>query len=278
MYTYKNLENISYKEITECFNLAFSDYQIPVQLTEEQLITRLVMSGVDKHLSFGAFYNEQMVGFIFNSCNVYNGDRVVFDVGTGVVPQHRGNKVFTNLYKFAEQQLIANNIEKYFLEVLQQNDKAIHSYKKQSFSVVREFSVLKLSKQIKGNTNDNVNIIDISNFDFDSVNHCILINPSFEHCTSLVKLNYTQFSVAYTQKENKKTAFCIFTKDNGEIIQLGYTDINDLKSIVQFLSSKFDLIYAKNIDMAHSNILKILKDLGFCEIAKQYEMAKKLVE
>lgn len=278
MYTYKNLESISYKEITECFNLSFSDYHLPVQLTEEQLKTRLVMSGVDKNLSFGAFYNEQMIGFIFNSCNVYNGDRVVFDVGTGVVPQHRGNKVFTNLYKFAEQQLIANNIEKYFLEVLQQNDKAIHSYKKQGFSVVREFSVLKSSEHTKENINENIMKTDFSDFNFDKVDQCFFVNPSFEHCTNVIRLNHNLFSVAYTEKENKITAFCVFSKDNGGITQLGYTDINDLKSIVKFLCSKFELVYAKNIDMSHSKVLKMLKELRFCEIAKQYEMVKKLFD
>ena len=69
MYTYKSLESISYREISECFNLAFSDYQVPVRLTEEQLEARLTVSGVDKSISFGAFYNEQLVGFILNSCN-----------------------------------------------------------------------------------------------------------------------------------------------------------------------------------------------------------------
>ncbi len=278
MYTYKSLESISYREISECFNLAFSDYQVPVRLTEEQLEARLTVSGVDKSISFGAFYNEQLVGFILNSCNVYNGNRVVFDVGTGIVPQHRGNRVFTNMYKFAEQRLTADNIEKYFLEVLQQNDKAIHSYTKQGFSVVREFSVLKSSPCAKETANDNINMAEALDFNFDKINRCVFVNPSFEHCTNVLKLNYNLFSVAYTKQENKITAFCVFSKDSGGIAQLGYTEINDLKAIVRFLCSNFESVYAKNIDMSHPKVIEMLKALGFCEIAKQYEMVKILID
>ncbi len=277
MYIYKKLTDISDSIIVECFNLSFFDYLIPVQLTDEQFKSWFTMSGVDKNLSFGAFYNAQMVGFIFNSCNIYNGDKVVFDVGTGVVPQHRGNKVFTNLYKFAEQQLKANNIEKYYLEVLQQNDKAIHSYKKQGFNIIREFSVLKKSDCLKEYINECAKDTNLVDFDFNKVNHCTTVKPSYEHCTSVLKVNSNLFAVTYIEKKNKITAFCITSKGSGSIIQLGYTDINDLKEIIQYLCSKFNVVSAKNIDISYIKVLEMLIELGFCEITKQYEMVKKLV-
>lgn len=37
MYTYHSLEHVSDQIITECFNLAFSDYELPMHLTEEIL-------------------------------------------------------------------------------------------------------------------------------------------------------------------------------------------------------------------------------------------------
>lgn len=37
MYTYQSLEYVSDQIITECFNLAFSDYELPMHLTEEIL-------------------------------------------------------------------------------------------------------------------------------------------------------------------------------------------------------------------------------------------------
>lgn len=92
MYSYGNLKNISDKELTDCFNQAFADYPLPFHLTEEELKSRLRASCVDKELSYGAFFNGNLIGFILNSYNIYNDKKVVFDVATGIIPEHRGKK------------------------------------------------------------------------------------------------------------------------------------------------------------------------------------------
>lgn len=105
MYTYQSLEHVSDQIITECFNLAFSDYELPMHLTEEILRLIFTKSCVDKKYSFGAFCQDELVGFIFNSCSVQNGEKVVFDAGTGVVPTHRGKRVFSDLFEYAWEKL-----------------------------------------------------------------------------------------------------------------------------------------------------------------------------
>ena len=198
MYNYKSLNDVSYNQIAKCFNLAFSDYYLPIQFTEKELQSRLEISGVDKELSYGAFLNNEMVGFIFNSCNIYNNYKAVFDIGTGVIPEHRGNKVFTNLFRFAEQELKKHQIEKYYLEVLQQNDKAISMYKKQDFTIAREFSVINASNYDKEIINTRVEYIEFDDFDWNKASHCNCVNPSYEHSTNILKINsncycYTSF-------------------------------------------------------------------------------------
>ena len=101
MYTYQCLACQSYTEIADCLNLAFSDYALPVQLSAEQVEAFFASSGADLRLSFGAFYDNRLIGFMVNACSIYNEERAVFDVATGVVPEHRGKKVFTNLFSFA---------------------------------------------------------------------------------------------------------------------------------------------------------------------------------
>ena len=93
MIQYKALENTSYEQLAECFRLAFSDYYFPMQLSPQQLQAHLEQSGVDLGLSYGAFADETIVGFIFNASSLYNGQKAAFDVGTAVVPQHRGKGV-----------------------------------------------------------------------------------------------------------------------------------------------------------------------------------------
>lgn len=87
MYEFKPLTLVSYKDITECFNLSFSDYSLPAQLSEADLEKQFTASDVNMSLSFGAFCHGKMIGFIINSCNTYNGVIVVFDVATAIVPE-----------------------------------------------------------------------------------------------------------------------------------------------------------------------------------------------
>ena len=99
MIQYKSLENTSYEQLAECFRLAFSDYYFPMQLSPQQLQAHLEQSGVDLGLSYGAFADETIVGFIFNASSLYNGQKAAFDVGTAVVPQHRGKGVFHQMFQ-----------------------------------------------------------------------------------------------------------------------------------------------------------------------------------
>ena len=90
MYHYQALDHINLQELADCFNAAFSDYEQSIHFTTESLNYYLTASTVDLSLSYGALYNGQLVGFILNSSGTYNEQRVVFDAGTGIVPDHRG--------------------------------------------------------------------------------------------------------------------------------------------------------------------------------------------
>ena len=46
MYQYQNLEKISLREISRCLNLAFSDYALPVHLSEADLSGLFLASGI----------------------------------------------------------------------------------------------------------------------------------------------------------------------------------------------------------------------------------------
>ena len=272
---YKSLKNISDHEIADCITLAFSDYYFPIKLTEEELPVFFSTEGIDRELSFGAFSGGRMVGFILNSCSIYNGQKAVFDAGTAVIPEYRGQGVFTELFKFAKQRLEKCGAERYYLEVLQQNDRAIALYKKLGFSVVREFSVLTAlaSDEKAGNEKyDDVRCVGFGKFAFDQAEHCRCVSPSYEHSTEILKLNPDFYDVAYTG-DGDISAFCIFSKGDGRICRMGYRSITDLECILQYLLSVFGKITAKNIDMNEVQILEMLYSVGFTQTAKQFEMA-----
>lgn len=274
MYHYKNLKEVKDAETTACLNLAFSDYALPIRLTEEQLQALFSASGVDKELSYGAFLEGKMVGFILNSCSSYQNRKVVFDVGTGVVPEHRGRKIFTNLFAFAEQELLRHGVERYYLEVLQQNDKAISAYKKQGFFTVREFYVLK-SPSVSEKEDAEVEYEEMKTFDFSKVRLRNYVQPSYEHSTEVLKWNPELYAAVYRKTENI-TALCMISKGDGRILQMAYDDICELKRVVQGILARFGTITVKNIDGRNTEVLEMFYSMGFTEAAKQFEMAKDL--
>ena len=267
MYTFSALNNISTEQLADCFNLAFSDYEQPIRFTPESLKYYLTTSGVNLALSFGAFCNSELVGFILNSNGIYNEQNVVFDAGTGVVPEHRGKKVFSELFEYTCSQLNQLNIDKYYLEVLQANDKAISAYSKKGFSIVREYSVL-VAKGLNADLNDEVKAIPYA--EFESFPTEISVQPSYEHTTHNISKNPSLYEVLYLDDN----AYCIYAKRNGEVIQMHYNTLAALKDVMTALTAKHPSSMAKNVDFSNGDVIAMLKEIGYREITTQYEMVR----
>ena len=267
MYHYEALKEIDLLQLAECFNLAFSDYEQSINFTSESLQYYLTASTVDLSLSYGAFCGEQLVGFILNSKGTYNGQSVVFDAGTGVVPEHRGKKVFSALFEYTCQQLHHHNITKYYLEVLQSNHHAVSIYSKKGFSVRREYSVLVASGPAL-DLDDGITVKPYQEFDaFDTK---VSVAPSFEHTSHTISQNSSLYEVLSLNDQ----AYCIYAKKNGAIIQMHYSDLDALKKVMSALISRYPSAMAKNVDCSYQDVLTMLKEIGFREFLKQYEMAR----
>ncbi|MFX0086622.1 MAG: GNAT family N-acetyltransferase, partial [Candidatus Hodarchaeota archaeon] len=133
-----DLTSTNLGDITNCFNAAFSDYIIQFTATEEYLRNRWEAAGVNFDLSFGAFIDQKLVGFIIHGVDNWSGLKTAFNVGTGVVPEHRGKKIVKKLYDHSFPILKSHGIEQCRLEVIQSNEKALRAYKSIGFKEDRE--------------------------------------------------------------------------------------------------------------------------------------------
>ena len=269
MYHFRALDEISMQQLAECLNSAFLDYEQPICFTPESLRYYLTASAVNLSLSFGAFFNEQLVAVILNSSGLYKSQRVVFDAGTGVIPEHRGKKVFSALFEYAAEQLQHQGVAKYYLEVLQSNHHAISIYRKKGFSVLREYSVLTASGPGRGGENP---VPVVSYQDFDTFSTKYSVEPSFEHTSHTISQNPQLYEVLYL----KDRAYCIYAKRNGEIIQMHYNELAALKEVMSALPRRYPSAMAKNVDCSCCDVIQMLKEIGFVEITKQYEMARNI--
>ncbi len=269
MYHFYALQEATTEQLVQCLNLAFSDYEQPICFTPESLNYYLTASGVNLSLSFGAFCDGQLVAVILNSEGIYQGQNVVFDAGTGVIPQHRGKKVFSGLFEYTCEQLRNRSITRYYLETLQSNHHAVSIYSKKGFAIQREFSVLTASGA-KGDLNPSVEKTPYGEFDAFLTDFSVA--PSFEHATSGISQKPQLYEVLFLRNQ----AYCIYAKRNGEIIQLHYNQLGALKDVLSVLTSQYPTAMAKNIDCQNSDVIQMLKEIGFVEILKQYEMAKNI--
>ena len=267
MYHFQSLQEISMNQLAQCFNLAFSDYEQPIRFTPESLKYYLTASAVDLSLSFGAFREEELVAFILNSGGIYHDQRVVFDAGTGVIPGHRGKKVFSALFAYTSRQLQHRGIARYYLEVLQSNHHAVTIYGKKGFQVQREYSVLTASGPVQ---DWDPSVAAVAYLDFTGFVTKHSVEPSFEHTSHTVDKNPQLYEVLYL----KDRAYCIYAKKNGEVIQMHYSDLDALGEVMSALTARYPSAMAKNVDCRYSDVIQMLTETGFAEITKQYEMAK----
>jgi ribosomal protein S18 acetylase RimI-like enzyme len=137
---YRDLAGIPEEALLSAFNEAFADYQVKMTFTLDDLRAMHVRRGVSYPESLGAFDGERLVGFIFNGAGPWEGRRCAYDAGTGVLPSHRGIGLSKDLAAKARNFLAALGFQRWLLEVLVENEKAIRTYEGAGFQRTRRFT------------------------------------------------------------------------------------------------------------------------------------------
>jgi len=139
-YSYRFLSRDQFPQVHKTFLEAFAEYYVDTSgVTEEMLYNRAVKNGLQFGVSVGAFDGDRMVAMTMVGLDDWKGSPAAFDIGTGVVPDHRGKGVAKEMFEFAVPQLRERGVERFVLEVIQDNQPAIKAYEAVGFRVTREF-------------------------------------------------------------------------------------------------------------------------------------------
>jgi len=136
---FKNLSSISIQTILDTFNLAFSDYIIPLQLDLDKFQKKLFSEDINWTYSIGAIDNGQLVGFILHFNRHIDNTTTLYNGGTGVIPAYRGQQLTVKMYQYFLNYLLMTqqqNIESVHLEVLTPNTQAIKAYQNVGFEIL----------------------------------------------------------------------------------------------------------------------------------------------
>ena len=121
MIHFSHLQNIKLPELCRVFNLAFSDYIVPFQLTVPLLEQKLQGENVRLSHCIGAFDGPTLAGFILHGADTWPKPALLYNGGTGVIPAYRGQHLVQRMYAHYRQQYKQEGVQRILLEVISTN-------------------------------------------------------------------------------------------------------------------------------------------------------------
>lgn len=264
----------------ECFLEAFSDYQVSLQMSEEQFQQRVKRDGVEIELSAGAFDGEQMIGFYMNGRGLWHSKETAYDAGTGVIPSHRRRGVAEELFDFMVPQLKERGITQYLLEVITSNDRAVSLYRKLGFEEVRKLAVLRSSEPMKSLGDvDGVSLRRLEEPEWDVFCAYWDGEPSWQNSMDAVVRAKNQCEIVGAFVDEKCVGYGIVFKPSGILMQLAVAPAFRRRGIGRSILADLaggEILKTNNVDEDLKGTLEFYQACGFEIGLRQFEMSRAL--
>lgn len=275
MTTIKTLENTTIETILVTFNKAFSDYTIPMQITQEQLESKIHIENIKLEYSVGAFENNELIAFILHGHDILNGKLILYNGATGVIPSKRGNNLTLKLYEFLIPLLREKEISFIKLEVITTNKPAISTYKKAGFSNFRELACYKgiIAPQNKLT----YEIKEFSELNWEKLTTFWDWSPSWQNDISAIENSKNQIVKMGIFDNEKWIGYVLFNSKSKKIQQFAVDKSYRNKGVASQLFSHIGNHYTTeinliNIESTANSTITFLEQLGLQNTISQYEM------
>ena len=274
------LSAADFHSLYECFLDAFSDYQINLQMTEEQFEQRVKRDGVELELSAGAFDGERMIGFYMNGRGMWQGKLSAYDAGTGVVPDHRRRGVAVELFDFIVPRLKERGIKQYLLEVLTSNERAVALYRKLGFEEIRTLVGVRMNEGMKPVADvEGVSIRQMDEPDWDVFCTYWEAEPSWQNSADAVERIRSQCEIVGAFIDDKCVGYGIVFKPSGILMQLAVAQEFRRRGIGRSILASLSgdkILKTNNVDENLKGTLEFYKACGFEIVLRQFEMMRSL--
>ena len=124
------LSEVDFGEFTEAFNAAYSDYFVPIRMTQPAFRALFERDDIAPEASVAAIEDGQIVGTGLLGVR----DRAAWIGGMGVVPEHRRNGTGRMMMEHLIAQARARGLERIDLEVIEDNRPAWRLYDSLGFT------------------------------------------------------------------------------------------------------------------------------------------------
>ncbi len=283
--TFKSLENISIEKIGATLNDAFSQYFVKIDFTNLMLQEKFLEEDFNPKYSVGAFDGEELVGVILHGFRIVNGEKWIYNMGTGVRFSHRGQQLTKKMYEYVIPNLKNEGIFNVKLEVIQGNDSAIRTYKAVGFKAHCFYVCYKLSEESRGISHllfiGKQSIGDIETVNPIEINKMLDMEPSWSNNMTAIQNNNAGLRNIGYLLNDKLIGYACLNANSGRIkllvVHPDYREQGIGKQILNYLKLNTDKpLSVINIDEKGENASRFLKNNGFIPTVKQFELRMKL--
>jgi ribosomal protein S18 acetylase RimI-like enzyme len=249
-----------------CFNESFSDYAVPFVQDETRLRDIMARRGVRFENSLAAFDGERMIGFALNGVDGNRG----YDSATGVVPSHRRTGAGRALMAASIELLKDRGVEKYQLEVLEENVKAETLYRSLGFEEARRFQCWTFEAQERTHARE------LANADLAQIRSWCDVAPSWQNDTPSIRRARDPHVVLGDER-----GAVIFFPRSGDVAQLAVDPTSRCNGLGRTLLNAAATRAAKalriiNVDDRDAGIAAFLERVGAKRMVRQIEMIRAL--
>lgn len=257
------LQYLSHAAMAETFNKAFSDYAINISYTEENFTKKIISENIIAEYSVGAFVNGELVGFILNGLDDINGQKRVFNAGTGVVPEFRGQRIVQKLYDYILPRLKEKGYSHHQLEVLTGNDKAEKIYLNAGF--VKDRNVSSFSGIVPPFTAENITLRVNPMIDWNHIKTFCDTEATWQNGFPAILRTIDHHEVVGAYEQDELVGFAVFDPTGGRLKHFGVRKDMRRKgigrSLFAYVSDRVGKVAFINYDLNDANALAFFRAL-----------------
>jgi len=272
----RTLEGVGVEVILTALNLSFSDYFVPLQLSTEQLLSKMQSDKTDLGLSVGVFEDDTLIAFMLHGFDVIEHRKVIYNGGTGVIPERRGSGLTQEMYRFVLPLLKYRGVNKVVLEVVSENIQAIKSYERSGFVTKRELLCYK-GELPRCQTNPDVEIKRFSDYDWPIMTSFWDIHPTWQNSKNVVNDLKTENVSLAAYDCDQLVGYLVYDPRLKRIQQIAVSKTFRRKGIASALLSELSRtsetkVSVINVDKASEAMHAFFGNFGLEVYLKQFEM------
>lgn len=269
MITFQSLENIEFEVLVKALHISFADYFVPMTAPASFWEKYWKINRVRYDLSFGIFDNDVLVAFMVNGIDYRNGKLVAFNVGTGVLPSHRGQRFVQQLYDFAFPILKNNGVENFGLEVVTKNIQAIKAYQRVGFKIDKLYQCFSKSDLVV-RLYVEYSAKEVNEPNWEIYEPFTKEDYSWGVAKQGIALDAKSFSYFELFHDNELIAYYIIKPTNGSVVRFEASNYHGYQAMYHHWQTHFEKISITNVQ--HPEKIQFLNNYEFHNYINQFEM------